>query len=115
MNIADKIVLLAVKGLVIAFHKETGARLWEHQLGGSALSGDFVTVMADSNRVYAHTYGEMFCLDLATGNQLWRDKLSGLGYSLASIALPDATSNLASVATRIQREREANNTSASTN
>jgi hypothetical protein len=81
------IILLGVKGAVIALRRDTGERLWETKLRES-ISADFVTVTADEARVYAHTYGEFHCLDLQTGNRLWHDKLAGFGYGIASIALP---------------------------
>jgi outer membrane protein assembly factor BamB len=85
--LADRIVLLAAKHTVIAFDKQTGARRWTRDLGGG-LSGDFVTLLADTTRAYAHARGRFFCLDLATGAVLWQDELHGLGFGVGSIALP---------------------------
>ena len=99
------IVLLGVKHTVIAFDKHTGQRLWTRELS-SGLSGDFVTVLADHTQVFAHTHGEMFCLDLRTGAVLWKDQLSGFGYGIASIAV--AGRGLASspaLAAKIQQEK----------
>ena len=102
---AERIVVVAVKRTVIAFEKETGARLWSQNLG-SGLTGDFVTVAADATRVYAHTHGEMFSLDLFTGAVLWRDGLSGLGYGIASIALPGmAASSGAALVARLRQDQ----------
>lgn len=87
---SDDIILLATKCTVLAFHRETGARLWETPLKSGWTSTDFVSLVADSRRVFAHTKGEMFCLDLLSGQMLWQDGLSGFGYGLASLALPGA-------------------------
>jgi outer membrane protein assembly factor BamB len=84
---AKNIVLVGLKGAVLAYQKNNGARLWTAKLK-SSMSSDFVSVVADDTRVYAHTGGEFFCLDLQTGNQLWQDALPGLGYGIASLALP---------------------------
>jgi outer membrane protein assembly factor BamB len=101
----DNIVILGVKRTVIAFDKQTGARLWTKELS-SGLSGDFVTVVADANRVYAHTHGEIYSLDLATGSVLWHDGLTGLGYGIASIALPGVAGGItAALAARIHEDR----------
>src|SRR5690349_8314163 len=81
------ILLVGVRSSVLAFQKNTGARLWNVKLK-SGIGGDFVTVTADDTRVYAHTSGELHCLDLQTGNILWHDGLAGLGYGVASLALP---------------------------
>src|SRR5690242_19417291 len=83
------IVVLGVKNTVIAFRRDTGERLWATRLK-SSMASDFVSVAVDDTRVYAHTGGEVFCLDLANGNGLWSDGLSGFGYGVASIALPGA-------------------------
>lgn len=78
------ILLLGLKGTVLAFHRETGERLWTTLLKSS--SSDFVVLASDDSRVYAHTGGEIFCLDLQTGQKLWQDGLKGLGYGIASLA-----------------------------
>ena len=83
MNPKD-ILLVGVKGTVTAFRRDTGAQLWSTRLK----SGEFVTVATDDLLVYAHTKGELFCLDLQTGIQLWKNDLPGLGYGIASLALP---------------------------
>src|SRR5262245_60672965 len=107
----DNIVLLGVKRTVIAFDKDTGQRLWSRDLS-SGLSGEFITVLADSARVYAHTHGEMFCLDLRTGSVLWRDELPGLGYGIASIALPGIFATSPALAAKLQHDRSRDATSA---
>jgi len=102
---SDTVIIVAVKHTVIAFDKASGARLWSKELS-SGLGGDFVTVVADMNCVYAHTHGELSCLDLATGAVLWQDRLTGLGYGIASIALPGAPVSVTpALAARIQQER----------
>ena len=82
---AENILLLGVKGSVLAFRRDTGAQLWSTHLKSSG----FVTVTSDAFRVYAHTGGELFCLDLQTGGRAWHNELPGLGYGVASLALPD--------------------------
>ena len=84
---AENILLLGVKGTVIAFRRDTGAELWRTHLKSS----DFVTIASDAFRVYAHTGGELFCLDLQTGGRAWHNDLPGLGYGVASLALPDVS------------------------
>ncbi|MBI5768603.1 MAG: PQQ-binding-like beta-propeller repeat protein [Verrucomicrobia bacterium] len=81
----QNIVLLGVKGTVLAFQKDTGKQLWATHLK----SNGFVTTIADDLLVYAHTGGELFCLDLQTGTGLWQNNLPGLGYDVASLALPN--------------------------
>ena len=47
-----------------------------------------VTVLADGQRIFAHTQGTLHCLDLANGQLLWSNELPGYGYGLASLCLP---------------------------
>jgi outer membrane protein assembly factor BamB len=84
----ENILLVGVKGAVLAFRRDTGAHHWATELKSSTT--DFVTVTSDEYRVYAHTGGELFCLDLQTGQKLWQDELKGFGYGLASLVLPGA-------------------------
>ena len=100
------IVLVGVKGSVLAFHRDTGAHLWATELKSS--SNNFVTVTSDEDRVYAHTGGELFCLDLTTGERIWHDPLKGFGYSLASIALPGAAAT--TPIAQAKRQQDAANT-----
>lgn len=106
MNLThENIVILGLKRTVIAFHKRTGERLWTTHLS-SGFGGDFVTVMADTSRVYAHTHGKMHCLDLATGRELWEDNLPGLGYGIASIAVPgQGTSSDTALAAKVHLDQ----------
>lgn len=83
----DDIVLLATKSRVLAISRTDGRTLWERQLSGAWGPG-FVTLVSDSESVFAHNNGKLFCLDVETGELLWTNELPGCGYGLASIALP---------------------------
>ncbi len=109
---ADTILLLATKGTVLAFHRETGQRLWTTTLK-RGLGGDFVSLVADTRKVFAYTRGQVFCLDLFTGQILWQDGLSGLGYNLASLALPGSPQAQLSVAAERFAQNSAHSASAS--
>lgn len=105
-------MLLATKGTVVAFHRATGQRLWQTVLNTGWTSGDFVSLVADERSVFAHTKGTVYCLDLATGRKLWEDGLSGLGYNLASLALPGAAqATVSSMAEQRARQQQAANDS----
>lgn len=86
-------IFVGVKAHVVAVDKTTGATLWATKLKGGLTSGErFVTLMVDGDHVYAHTYGELFCLDADTGAVLWRNELDGLGYDIVSIVSAGAAS-----------------------
>lgn len=100
------ILVLGVKGSVVAFRRDTGEKLWTTHLKSSS----FVSVATDDDRVYAHTGGELFCLDLFSGGRLWHDALKGLGYDVASIA----GGGLGGIATGAALERYRQNQAAAT-
>jgi len=93
MNTLDSL-FVGAKGHVVAFSKRDGALLWKTRLrGGFRIAGDrFVTVLADDDRIYAHTFGALFCLDARTGEQLWSNELPGLGYDVAMLAVVGSSS-----------------------
>lgn len=79
---AKNILVLGVRGSLVAYRRDTGEKLWSVHLKSSG----FVSVATDEKRVYAHTGGELFCADLFSGSRLWHDGLKGLGYGLGSLA-----------------------------
>jgi outer membrane protein assembly factor BamB len=107
---ADNIMIVGVKNSVLAFSRDTGEHLWATQLKGGADS--FVSLVSDDKRVYAHSGGELHCLDLFTGVIIWRDKLKGFGYGLASLALPGGPfSTVEAVHRNLVQQSEGNTTS----
>jgi outer membrane protein assembly factor BamB len=107
-----KILLLGVKGTVIAWDQKTGTELWRQPLKAGMVE-PFVTVMADTERVYAHTHGELFCLDLVTGSVLWKNGLSGLGYGIGSLAIPGQPVPPAALTAEVKRQQAAHAAAAS--
>lgn len=81
------ILIVGVKNSVLAFSKHDGAHLWGTELKSG--TDGYVSVISDTERVYAHSGGELHCLDLMTGDIVWHDKLKGFGFGLASLCLPD--------------------------
>jgi len=101
-------LFVGVKGHVAAFSKHDGSLIWKTQLKGAFLSvGDrFVTVLVEGQRIYAHSHGELFCLEAATGQQLWTNKLEGLGYDIASLAIEGAAASSQAALARYQRSKD---------
>ena len=91
MNLSDTL-FVGVSSHVAAFSKRDGTELWRTKLKDGLAGHRFVTVMAEGERVYAHTSGRLFCLDARTGEQLWENELAGLGYDLAMLAVIGASS-----------------------
>jgi outer membrane protein assembly factor BamB len=108
----QEIILIGVKHSVSAVSKADGHMLWTAKLPGG-LGSDFVAVACDGERVFAHSSGQLFCLDLSTGRLLWTNELRGYGYGLASICVPGRASSPDLAAVRaIETQREASNTAA---
>jgi outer membrane protein assembly factor BamB len=105
----QEIILIGIKHSVSAVSKADGHALWTTKLPGG-LGGDFVTVASDGERVFAHSSGQLFCLDLWSGRLLWTNELRGYGYGLASICVPGMAASPDMAAVRaIQAQREAAN------
>lgn len=102
---AEDIVLIGVKQSVIALYRSSGQRLWVADLG-SGMGAGFVSLVADEARVYAHSRGYLFCLDLFTGRELWRDGLAKMGYGMASLALPGQQTFSTSAAFEMKRQQD---------
>jgi outer membrane protein assembly factor BamB len=107
---SQEVLLMGVKHSVSAISKANGAVIWTTKLPGG-LGSDFVTVASDGERVFAHSSGQLFCLDFWSGRLLWNNELRGYGYGLASLCIPGMASapDLAAVHA-IKSQREAANT-----
>jgi outer membrane protein assembly factor BamB len=103
---ASNTVYIGVKAHVVAVDKNDGRTLWQTKLKGGAVSGDrFVSLLVAEGRVYARSYGELFCLDSGTGQILWKNALDGLGYDIASIAIDSGSTSFAS-SSEYRREKK---------
>ncbi len=113
MNHND-VLLLAVKSQVMAVSKTDGHTIWSTELP-SGMGQGFVTVLSDDKHVFAHTHGQLHCLDLADGRILWTNELPGCGYGLASLCLPGGPTapNTAAIQ-QLFNEQQAAATAAST-
>lgn len=103
----SNLVYLGTKAHVTAIDRTTGRTFWQTKLKvGLSPSGDsFVSLLVDEGLVYAHTYGQLFCLDAANGDVLWQNELEGLGYGIASLAVEGrASASPPAIAHRQQRQ-----------
>ena len=98
-----EILYLGVKGSVVAVEQESGAERWRTHLKGSA----FVSFVLTSDRIFAHTHGNLFCLDRDTGEVVWSNDLPGLGYGLAALAVEGASSDPVGAVHQIQAQQAA--------
>ncbi len=88
----ENVLLLGLCQSVTAIAKDDGRILWTTELPVALNGDDFVTMISDEGRVYAHTEGKLHCLDLETGKVLWSNSLSGYGFGIASLCFPGGAS-----------------------
>ena len=74
----NSILYIGIKNHVVAIRKSDGSELWRTRLRGSGVT----SVCAEDNSVFASCRGRLYRLDAATGNIVWMNGLSGLGYGV---------------------------------
>jgi len=84
MQTIDDLLIIGIKGTVLALDAETGAEVWRTPLKGSDFTN--LTLTRAGDRVLAATRGEVFAIDALTGNPLWHNPLKGLGLGLVTFA-----------------------------
>ncbi len=79
------------KGKIAVVDAGTGKTVKEIALSQSWLkSGNgFVNMVKRGNFIYAHTYGQLYCIDIATSRIVWSNELKGMGYDLATLISDD--------------------------
>jgi outer membrane protein assembly factor BamB len=108
----EEIILIGVKNSVAAVSKANGAVLWTTKFSGG-MGGDFVTVTCDGERVFAHSNGQLYALELSDGKVLWANELRGYGYGFASICIPGMSNAPDPAVVRmIESQRQAANSGA---
>ena len=84
MSLQD-LVFVGFNSRVAALDRETGETVWSWQAAKPKFGG-YVTLMLDGERLVVSVNGYMYCLDPATGEQLWYNETKGFGTGVASIA-----------------------------
>jgi len=83
------VIFVGVKNRVLAISKLDGVTLWSAELP-SGLGQGFVTILSDGSHVFAHTHGQLHCLEWTSGRVLWTNELPGCGYGIASLCVAGA-------------------------
>jgi outer membrane protein assembly factor BamB len=84
MSLQD-LVFVGFNSRVAALERETGEIVWDWQAAKPKYGG-YVTLLLDGERLIVSVNGYMYCLDPATGEQLWYNETKGFGTGVASIA-----------------------------
>ena len=91
------LLVIGVGGHAVAIDPETGTELWRTKLKTSS----FITVFPAGPVSSQAPEQQLFCLDAASGNILWRNKLKGLG--LGVVAFSASTDTVVNAAAQAQR------------
>ena len=103
----DLHVFLGVRGMVLCISTETGAVVWQSDLGGVGFGEGFVSIALDSKRVFAHTRGRLHCLERGTGAILWTNELPGMGYGTAFVCTDASPMQYAEAVLKHENARKA--------
>jgi hypothetical protein len=83
MKTTEDMVFVALNGRVVALDWEAGHIHWQWQ---APKSGSYMTLLPDRDRLVVSAGGYLYCLDAATGQQLWENPLTGFGCGVAALA-----------------------------
>ena len=100
MASGSNMVVIGVKGTVVAVDRDSGETLWRTDLKGS----DFVNVMLDEGDIFAASKGRLYRLDASSGEIRWCNDLPGLGWGIVAIA---GASQAAAVEEKRRRDAQA--------
>ncbi|MGC3959457.1 MAG: PQQ-binding-like beta-propeller repeat protein [Verrucomicrobiota bacterium] len=83
-------LIIGSNGYVSRIDPSTGRELWRTKLlpglfGGSSCTD--VAVLLRGQWIFAGTHGHLFCLDLNSGQILWRNELKGMGYNDVALTM----------------------------
>jgi outer membrane protein assembly factor BamB len=82
-NKVDDLIFEGFNSRVVALHRDSGQLIWQWRCPKGS---GYVTLLLDGDRLIVSVMGYTYCLDPATGNQLWHNDLPGLGAGVASLA-----------------------------
>ena len=90
VNPAD-LIFVGFNRQVCALHRDTGELVWSWK--ASEGSG-YVVLLYDTDRLIASVQGYTYCLDPATGGQMWANPLKGFGLGVPCLASISGVSSL---------------------
>jgi outer membrane protein assembly factor BamB len=83
MRAVEDMVFVALNGRVVALDRDSGQILWQWK---ATKSGGFMTLLPDRDRLVISAGGYIYCLDPATGRELWDNPLTGYGVGVTALA-----------------------------
>ncbi len=72
----ENLVFVGLNGKVVALDRQSGKIRWRWQ---ATKSGGYMTLLPEGDRLIVSAGGYIYCLDPATGEELWDNPLTGFG------------------------------------
>jgi len=109
-TVAD-LVFVGFNRRAAALHRETGEILWQWKCpkGSGA-----VALMLDGDRVIAAVQGYTYCLEAASGRELWRNDMSGFGLGITCLTSFRSSSMASSMLAQHEQQQRSNSNNAAT-
>jgi len=79
----DQLVFVGFNSRVAAIDRVSGKTVWQWKSPGGS---GYVSLLVDGDRLIVSIMGYTYSLDPATGNQLWRNDLAGMGTGVVCLA-----------------------------
>ncbi len=83
MKRLEALVFVGFNRRVAALDKKTGDIRWQWKAPEGA---GYVSLLLDGDRLFVSVVGYTYCLNAATGEQLWFNPMKGFGTGVASLA-----------------------------
>ncbi len=90
---------------VAALDRQTGQIVWQWKSPKGR--SPHVAVLLDGDRLMVSVHGYTYCLDTATGEQIWSNSFEGFGFGLPSLASIHGNSGSAAAAAIIAQQQAA--------
>jgi outer membrane protein assembly factor BamB len=107
---SSELVFVGFNSRVVALDRQTGDLVWAWK---SPNGSGYTTLLLDGDLLIASVVGYTYCLDPATGTQIWANELPGMGMgpaTLASVRGGFATAILSVAADEQSRNSSTNST-----
>ncbi len=81
MNVQD-LLFVGFNSRLAALDQQTGDIVWQWKAPDGT---GYVSPLLDGGKLFVSVNGYTYCLDAATGQQLWQNKMKGFGYGTTAL------------------------------
>jgi outer membrane protein assembly factor BamB len=79
----QNLVFVGFNSRVAALDRRNGSIAWSWK---AHTGSGYVSILVDREHLFVSVNGYQYCLDAATGNEIWLNRMEGFGYGVTSIA-----------------------------